>query len=398
MGAMGDQPRGTVTFLFTDIAGSTELVRKLGQRYADTLAEHRQLLRAAFAEHEGWEIDTQGDAFFVAFDRVRDAVLTAADIQRSLAAEPSPAELSPRVRVGLHTAEPHIWSEGYVGMGVHRASRICAIGHGGQVLVSRSTAGLAADEELEGVSLLDLGEHRLKSLESPERIFQLVIDGLENDFPPLDTIEGAGLATETVTVLMTDLEGLTQRVRTLSPEQFRVLVAEYHRTLRRVLSESGGMGVASFFDTAIAVYRSARQAAIAAAKLQLTVNQHAWPSDERIRIGVALDSGEVVATGYGYFGPAVSRCGKLLQWANGGHVLVSEPTKNLLEGEDLGELELHDSKHFFPLESSEPRILRPGRPWRTTMPIYELIGPPDLIPPPPYALWKKARRRQRPPQ
>lgn len=155
---------------------------------------------------------------------------------------------------------------------------------------------------------------------------------------------------------MTDLEGLTQRVRTLSPEQFRVLVAEYHRTLRRVLSESGGIGVASFFDTAIAVYRSARQAAITAAKLQLTVSQHAWPSDERIRIGVALDSGEVVATGYGYFGPAVSRCGKLLERASAGHVLVSEPT-NLFEGEDLGELELHESNHFFPLEPTEPRIL-----------------------------------------
>jgi class 3 adenylate cyclase len=198
-------------------------------------------------------------------------------------------------------------------------------------------------------------------------------------------------------VLMTDLEGLTQRVPTLSPEQFGVLVAEYHRTLRRVLSESGGIGVASFFDTAIAVYRSARQAAITAAKLQLTVSQHAWPSYERIGIGVALDSGEVVATGYGYFGPAVSRCGKLLERASAGHVLVSEPTKNLLEGEDLGEFELHESNHFFPLEPAEPRILRPGRPWRTTMPIYELIGPPGTIPPPD-ALWKKAKRRKRPPR
>ena len=102
---MGDQPRGTVTFLFTDIEGSTELVRKLGERYVDTLAEHRQLVRAAFAEHEGWEIDTQGDAFFVAFDRVGDATLAAADIQRALAARPSSAEASPRVRIGLHTTE-----------------------------------------------------------------------------------------------------------------------------------------------------------------------------------------------------------------------------------------------------------------------------------------------------
>jgi class 3 adenylate cyclase len=125
-------------------------------------------------------------------------------------------------------------------VGVHRANRICAVGHGGQVLLSRSTSGLAADEELEGIGLLDLGEHRLKGIERPERIFQLTIDGLENDFPPLETIEGAGLATETVTVLMADMAGLTLRVRDLSPEQFRTLVAEYHRTLGRVLSETGG--------------------------------------------------------------------------------------------------------------------------------------------------------------
>lgn len=372
---MGEQPRGTVTFLFTDIAGSTELVRKLGTRYADTLGKHRRLLRAVFAEHEGWEIDTQGDAFFVAFDRVRDAVLCAAAIQRALATHHSSAELFPKIRVGLHTTEPHVWSEGYVGVGVTRASRICAVGHGGQVLLSRSTAGIAADEELEGVSLLDLGEHRLKSLEWPERIFQLVIEGgLENDFPPLDTIEGAGLATETLTVVTADLVGLTQRVRTLSPEAFRALVADYHRRLGSVLAETGGVGVASFSDTAVAVFRSARQAATTAAKLQLTASGRTWPGDPRIRIAVALDSGEAVATAYGYFGLAVARCGKLLDWASGGQVLVSEATKNLLEGEDLGDLELHESKVFFPLEPPG-RIPPPGRGWRAAMPIYELIAP-----------------------
>ena len=154
-----------------------------------------------------------------------------------------------------------------------------------------------------------------------------MIEGLENDFPPLDTIEGAGLATETVTVLMTDLAGLNQHVRTLSPEQLRTLVAEYHRTLRTVLSESGGMGIISFFDAAVAVYRSARQAAICAANLQLTVSQHAWPADARIHIAIALDSGEVVATGYGYFGPAASRCSRIVELANGGEILMSEPTK-----------------------------------------------------------------------
>jgi class 3 adenylate cyclase len=202
---MVERPQGTVTFLFTDIVGSTELVRRLGERYADLLGEHRQLLRAVFGEYGGWEIDTQGDAFFVAFDRVKDSILAAAAAQRSLAAHNWPSEPDLKIRIGLHTTEPHLWPEGYVGVGVHRANRICAVGHGGQVLLSRSTAGIAADEEIEGIGLVDLGEHRLKGLEHPERIFQLVINELENDFPPLDTIEGAGLATETVTVLFADL-------------------------------------------------------------------------------------------------------------------------------------------------------------------------------------------------
>jgi class 3 adenylate cyclase len=109
---MGEQPRGTVTFLFTDIERSTELVRRLGERYAEMLGEHRQLLRAALAEHEGWEIDTQGDAFFVAFERVKAAVLAAVAMQRSLAAHAWSSEPAPRIRVGLHTTEPRLWSEG----------------------------------------------------------------------------------------------------------------------------------------------------------------------------------------------------------------------------------------------------------------------------------------------
>ena len=177
---------------------------------------------------------------------------------------------APQIRIGLHTTEPHLWQGGYVGVGVTRANRVCAVGHGGQVLLSRSTAGLAADEELEGIGLLDLGEHRLKGIERPERIFQLVIDGLENDFPPLDTIEGAGLATETVTVLFTDLRGAMRHLHALPPEQFRALLADYHWTLGRVLAESGGRGIFSFADTAGAVYRSARRAVDAAVELQLT--------------------------------------------------------------------------------------------------------------------------------
>jgi class 3 adenylate cyclase len=360
---MAERPQGTVTFLFTDIEGSTELVRRLGERYADLLGEHRRLLRAAFSEHGGWEIDTQGDAFFVAFDRVKDSILAAVAAQRSLAVHNWPSKPAPKIRIGLHTTEPHIWQEGYAGVGVHRANRICAVGHGGQVLLSRSTAGVSADEEIEGVGLLDLGEHRLKGLEHPERIFQLVIDGLESDFPPLDTIEGAGLATETVTALFVDLRGATRHLHELPPEQFRALLADYHRTLVRVLSDSGGRGLFAFADSAGAVYRSARRAVEGAANLQLTVSEHPWPTDVRMQVAVALDSGEVVATGHGPFGEVVNRNARLLDQTNGGQVLISEATRSLLEGENLGQLEL--------LELEERSLTPGGRQLRT----YQLIVP-----------------------
>jgi class 3 adenylate cyclase len=360
---MAEMPRGTVTFLATDLEESTQHVQRLGKEYADLLGGLRGLLRAAFAEHEGWEVDTQGDAFFVAFERVRDAVLAAATAQRAVAGHEWTWDPPPRIRIGLHTTEPHVWEEGYVGVGLTRANRICGVGHGGQVLLSRSTAGVLADEDVEGLGLVDLGEHRLKGLDRPERIFQLLIEGLNNDFRPLNTIEGAGLATETMTVLVTDLEGLTRQVREGTPERFRTLVADYHRTLERVLRETGGRAISAFSDTAIAVFRSARQAVLAAGELQQTVAAHDWPDGIAVAVGVGLDSGEVIITGHGPFGEAANRCAVLSNAAQGGQVLVSEATRSLLEGEDLGELDLVEV---------EPRPLaKGGRPLR----IYELIIP-----------------------
>src|SRR5205814_8142549 len=127
-------PTGVVTLLFTDVEGSTRLLHELGDNYGEALHEHRRRLRATFAEHEGVEVDTQGDAFFVAFGRASDAVAAAADGQRTLANGPI------RVRMGLHTGEPLRADEGYVGFDVHRAARIAAAGHGGQVLLSHATA------------------------------------------------------------------------------------------------------------------------------------------------------------------------------------------------------------------------------------------------------------------
>jgi predicted ATPase/class 3 adenylate cyclase len=172
---MGSLPVGTVTFLFTDVEGSTALLDEIGpDRYAEELATHRRLLRDAFERHRGVEVDTQGDAFFVAFASARDAVAAASEAQASLAEAPL------RVRIGLHTGEALLTDHGYVGLDVHRAARIAAVGHGGQVLLSRTTRDLLDSQ----VEVHDLGEHRLKDLSASERLFQL---GGER-FPPLGSL------------------------------------------------------------------------------------------------------------------------------------------------------------------------------------------------------------------
>ena len=170
---MRELPHGTVTFLFTDIEGSTRLLHEHGDGYAEVLAEHRRALRDAFERNGGVEVDTQGDAFFVAFARASDAVAAAEQGQRAL--EPGPV----RVRIGIHSGEPVVTDEGYVGIDVHRAARIAAAAHGGQVVLSQSARDLAGRDDLR-----DLGEHRLKDLSAPERIWQLG----NTEFPRLKTL------------------------------------------------------------------------------------------------------------------------------------------------------------------------------------------------------------------
>jgi YVTN family beta-propeller protein len=181
---------GTVTFLFTDIEGSTRLLRILGRaRYGEVMADQQRLLRAAFAAHHGEEIDTQGDSFFVAFRSASDAVAAAAEIQRSVAAHVWPEGAQLRVRIGIHTGEAAASSERYLGLSVHRAARIGAAGHGGQVLLSSTTKELAEEDLPPGVTIRDLGERRLKDIEQPQRLYQLEIDGLQNKFAQLRTLD-----------------------------------------------------------------------------------------------------------------------------------------------------------------------------------------------------------------
>ena len=184
-----DFPTGTVTFLFTDIEASTHLLHQLGDDYADVLDQQRKLLRSAFGDNNGHEVDTQGDAFFYSFSRAKDAVSAAINAQKAIADHSWPEGVSLRVRMGLHTGEPVKTEEGYVGMDVHRSARICSAGHGGQILLSQATRVLVENDLPEGASLRDLGEHRLKDLQYPEHVFQLMAPGLAADFPPLKSLD-----------------------------------------------------------------------------------------------------------------------------------------------------------------------------------------------------------------
>lgn len=182
-------PGGTVTFLFSDIEGSTRLLQRLGPRYKDVLSEHQRLLRAAWDAHNGYEVDTQGDSFFVTFPSVPEAVVAAAEATQALATHTWPEGTAVRVRIGLHSGTPEVVGSNYVGMDVHRAARIAAAGHGGQVLLSEPAVALVRDALPEGSGLRDLGAHRLKDLLRPEPIYQLVLPGLPDTFPPLKTLD-----------------------------------------------------------------------------------------------------------------------------------------------------------------------------------------------------------------
>ena len=191
---MTELPSGTVTFFFTDIAGSTLLERELRERYSHVLAEHRRLLREAFARYSGHEVDTQGDSFFVVFPRARDAVAAAVAAQRAFAEHAWPDGRQVCVRIGMHTGEASLDDGRYVGLAVHRGARIAAAGHGGQILVSSSTRDVVEDDLPAGQQLVDLGEQLLKDLPRPERVFQLAVDDLPAAFPPLKTVDEQKLA------------------------------------------------------------------------------------------------------------------------------------------------------------------------------------------------------------
>jgi class 3 adenylate cyclase len=189
--AVPSLPVGTVTFLFTDVEGSTRLVQELGDRFRPALETHHAILRRAIAAHGGAEVSTEGDAFFAVFPSPLGAVSAAVDAQRELAAADWPDDRALRVRMGLHTGEGELGGDNYVGVDVHRAARIAAAGHGGQVLVSESTRALVEPALAGDVRLRDMGQHRLKDLPALEHLYQLVISGLPEEFAALRSLDSS---------------------------------------------------------------------------------------------------------------------------------------------------------------------------------------------------------------
>ena len=197
MVSMVNLPSGTVTFVFSDIEGSTSLLKQLGDgEYATLLATHRRLVRDTFAAYEGQEIDTQGDAFFYSFPRARQAVAAAIEVQRAHVKASWPSSVEVRVRLGLHTGEPAVGDEGYTGLDVVRAARIAAVGSGGQVLLSDTTRAIVAGDLPEGVELRSLGEQRLKDIDRPEPLHELVIDEVPVSATVPAPVDGDGDADE----------------------------------------------------------------------------------------------------------------------------------------------------------------------------------------------------------
>jgi class 3 adenylate cyclase len=204
-------PGGTVTFAFTDIEGSTRLLQELGDEvYATVSADHRRIVRAAFGEQGGTEIDTQGDAFFYSFARSRDAATAAVDAQRALRRHPWPDGKEVRVRMGLHTGEPHLGDEGYLGIDVVRAARIAAVGHGGQILVSETTRALLGNQLPEGVAVHDLGEQTLKDIQH-EHIFELAVDGRSAGYKPSSVLSAKPRSDDFSARFEERIQGLVER-------------------------------------------------------------------------------------------------------------------------------------------------------------------------------------------
>jgi class 3 adenylate cyclase len=286
---MTELPSGAVTFLFSDIEGSTRLVKALRDQYVQVLAEHRRLVRAAIASQAGHEIDTQGDAFFVAFASAKQAVLCALQVQRALAAHEWPSGASVRVRMGVHTGQAVPVDGGYTGLAVHRAARICAAARGGQVLVSQATQTLIEDEEEElGFTLMELGERRLKDLDRPVRLFELTVSEAVPEPPSRDAASAPA-----------PIVGRAAELRTVSAAYARVIAGQSQVML---ITGEAGIGKSRLVEELAGQVRSAADGA-------------------RVRVG---ESAPITGTTLAY-GPFVAALGHEAEW-----LLADGPADHML--------------------------------------------------------------------
>jgi class 3 adenylate cyclase len=322
--------------LHTDVENSTLLTVHLGDRYPDVLATHCALLRAAFVAHEGHEVDTQGDSFFVVFPRATQAVAAAVAIQRALAAAAWPESGAMRVRIGMHTGEPIRTAQGYTGLDVIRGARIKEAGHGGQVLLSKATAALVEDALIDDLSLRDLGAHRLKGLPRPERIFQLIIPDLPADFPPLRSLDTRGrtrpdLAPGRVlaTVLFVDLVGATERAVALGDRRWLALQAQYIVLVRQELARHGGEEINLAGDGFLAVF----DGAAAAIRCGCAIRDAVQELGMAVRIGI--HAGEVESDDRTMSGITVFTGSRITRAAQPSEVLVSNTVKELVAGSGI---------------------------------------------------------------
>jgi class 3 adenylate cyclase len=329
---MSALPGGTLTVLHTEIEGSTLLTVHLGDRYPAVLATHCALVRTAVATHAGHEVDTQGDSFFIVFPRSTQAVAAAVAMQRALAAETWPEGGAVRVRIGLHTGEPIRTAAGYTGLDVIRGARIRDAGHGGQVLLSKSTSALVEDALLDGLSLRDLGAYRLKNLPRPERIFQLLIPDLPADFPPLRSLDTRERAPGRVltTVLYVDVAGSLERLIALGDRRWLEVQVQYTARVRQELARHGGEEINVVGDEKIlAVFDSAAAAIHCGCAIRDAVQGLG------MAVQVGIHAGEVEYTDRPRTGITVATGVRIARVAQPGEVLVSHTVKELVTGSSI---------------------------------------------------------------
>jgi class 3 adenylate cyclase len=302
---------------------------------------------------------------FVAFERATEAVAAAVDGQRALHDASQDEGALVRVRMGLHTAEAYLDEDSYVGVGVSRAARICAVGHGGQILRSNATAGIIEDVAEPGIELRDLGEHKLKDIGTQQRLFQVIAPGLQNGFPPLNTDDTRHSRGRIVTLLFSDLSGWRRLVRTLGDEASISVAFDYHRIARQIFDAHQGQGVEYTADHVLAVFDRPADAVMAAVALRSAIRDEPWfPYPDPPSVRIAVHSGRAASPDEKHFGTVAVRTWLLSHAAEEGQILVSHATEVLLAGErlpfvlrDLGERTIdEDERPARVFEIADPAV------------------------------------------